>query len=286
MPNLTIRTPLDKDDSQEPQSELSNVFLKKEEKKKKLFKRKKTMDNPISSERRVIKDMSYSQRSRSGISFVRGDNNEESHAQNEKEIYKYLHRIMKNDLRSLLCISGRAFSYLVNKNKQIQEEEKMTDRIVPIFKRDTFDYAGMLNLIDSKGRIFYRMSPNDKVDLVNFFKENPKSIVAMCGDGANDCGALLSADVGISICHRDGSHSITSHFYSSEESISCVELIIRNGRACYENSIILFKYMILYAVIQLTSVLLLFGHKKDFSNLQYLFLDCFLTLISCLLANK
>jgi magnesium-transporting ATPase (P-type) len=193
---------------------------------------------------------------------------------------------MKNDHKSLICISGRAFSFLIQKNKQVKEEGMNKDRIIPIFKRDNFDYTGMLNLLAVKARIFFRMSPNDKVELVNFFKENRKSIVAMCGDGANDCGALLSADVGISICHRDGSHSITSHFYSSEESISCVELIIRNGRACYENSIILFKYMVLYAVIQLTSVLLLFRIGKDFTNIQYLFLDCFLSLISCLQANK
>jgi magnesium-transporting ATPase (P-type) len=263
---------------------VSNLFLRKEDKLKAKMKKKKTMENPISSERKAIKDMSYSHRS--NISLIKHPQEEHMNTQYEKEVYKYLHKIMKNEHKSLLCVSGKAFSYLVNKNKQIQDVEKVLDGTEPLFKRETFDYAGMLNLIDSNARIFYRMSPNDKVDLVNFFKENPKSIVAMCGDGANDCGALLSADVGISICHRDGSHSITSHFYSSEESISCVELIIRNGRACYENSIILFKYMILYAVIQLTSVLLLFGFKKNFTNLQYLFLDCFLTLVSCLLANK
>ena len=49
------------------------------------------------------------------------------------------------------------------------------------------------------------MNPYDKVDLVNFFKENKLSIVTMCGDGANDCGALKTADAGISLSEAEAS---------------------------------------------------------------------------------
>jgi hypothetical protein len=83
---LKNRTPLDKDESQE-QNDSSNLFFKKEEKKKKSRdrKRKKTFDNPVSSERKIIKEVSYTHRS--GISMLKHDIIEDnSNAQYEKEL--------------------------------------------------------------------------------------------------------------------------------------------------------------------------------------------------------
>ena len=109
----------------------------------------------------------------------------------------------------------------------------------------------------------------------------------MCGDGANDCGALLSSDIGISISHKRNQNKITAHFYSNDDSIKCLVTILRNGRACYENSVIIFKFMILNGIIQNCSILLFFSiGSSDFSTYQYLFQDCFTVLISCLLASK
>jgi cation-transporting ATPase 13A3/4/5 len=42
--------------------------------------------------------------------------------------------------------------------------------------------------------VFARMSPSNKTRLVQLFQE-AGYVVAMCGDGANDCGALNRADV-------------------------------------------------------------------------------------------
>jgi cation-transporting ATPase 13A2 len=47
-------------------------------------------------------------------------------------------------------------------------------------------------------KVFGRAKPNDKVRIINILQSFGK-IVAMCGDGANDCGALKQADIGLSL---------------------------------------------------------------------------------------
>ena len=43
------------------------------------------------------------------------------------------------------------------------------------------------------------MAPDDKTLLISLLQSNLDKKVAMCGDGANDCGALKQADVGVSL---------------------------------------------------------------------------------------
>ncbi|KAI1231365.1 hypothetical protein IHE44_0007810, partial [Lamprotornis superbus] len=72
--------------------------------------------------------------------------------------------------------------------------------------------------------------------------------VGMCGDGANDCGALRAADVGISLSEAEA--SVASPFTSRVATIECVPRVIREGRCSLVTSFGVFKYMALYSLVQ------------------------------------
>jgi magnesium-transporting ATPase (P-type) len=169
--------------------------------------------------------------------------------------------------------------------KNLEIEIENDNKIKQVVKSPSI-FCEFIKLLRERGKIYARMKPNDKVELIKFLKDDKSSIVSMCGDGANDSGALMHADVGISIFNKQD-NKIAAHFYSSEESISCIEHIFKNGRACYENTYIIYKFIIMYAIIQnFNKLLLLSKNVSDFSNYQYFYIDFFLVFISCLIASK
>lgn len=98
----------------------------------------------------------------------------------------------------------------------------------------------------------------------------------MCGDGANDCGALKAAHVGISLSEAES--SVASPFTATENDISCVPLILREGRAALVTSFGLFKFMLCYSLTELTSVMILYGIDSNLTSIEFLFVDIFLVL--------
>jgi hypothetical protein len=75
-----------------------------------------------------------------------------------------------------------------------------------------------------KGQIFARMSPDEKHELVEKL-QSLEYCVGFCGDGANDCGALKAADVGVSLSEAEA--SVAAPFTSRSFEINCVVQLIR-----------------------------------------------------------
>ncbi|XP_073531178.1 probable cation-transporting ATPase 13A4 isoform X2 [Phyllobates terribilis] len=129
------------------------------------------------------------------------------------------------------------------------------------------------------GAIFARMSPGQKSDLIEEFQKMDY-YVAMCGDGANDCGALKVAHAGISLSEQEA--SVASPFTSQTTNIQCVPELIKEGRAALVSSFAVFKYVTLYAMIQFICLLLLYWQLKSVGLYQYLIQDVGVTVLVCL----
>lgn len=99
-------------------------------------------------------------------------------------------------------------------------------------------------------------------------------IQGMCGDGANDCGALKAAHAGIAL--SDSEASVASPFTSKDASISCVPELIRQGRCALVTSFGIFKYMAAYSLTQFISVMILYEIGTNLTDFQFLYIDLFL----------
>lgn len=167
------------------------------------------------------------------------------------------------DEHYVIAITGTTFERLwklSNKFKQSKNE---------IYKihHETF------RLILQNGYIFARMSPEHKTILVDCLREE-KFMVCMCGDGANDCGALRAADVGVSLSSEEA--SIAAPFTSNIPDISCLLKLFREGKASLVSSIQTFKYMMIYSIIQFISVTILMVLGSYLTDNQFLASDLFI----------
>ncbi|OTF72224.1 cation-transporting ATPase 13A3-like protein [Euroglyphus maynei] len=101
-------------------------------------------------------------------------------------------------------------------------------------------YPEILKKVAVRGTVFARMSPEQKQYLIELLQEIGY-YVGMCGDGANDCGALKA---GVSLSETEA--SVASPFTSKRPDISCIPTLIREGRASIVTAFGILKYMACY----------------------------------------
>ncbi|GAU95269.1 hypothetical protein RvY_06915 [Ramazzottius varieornatus] len=134
----------------------------------------------------------------------------------------------------------------------------------------------VLKKLLATGTVFARMSPVDKERLVEELQK-AGFYVAMCGDGANDVGALKAAHTGVSLSESEA--AAAAPFTACTGSIECVPHVLKEGRAALVTSFGIFKYMAGYSLAQFFTVILLYSIGTNLSDLQFLYIDFFQVLI-------
>ena len=120
-------------------------------------------------------------------------------------------------------------------------------------------------------RIFARTAPLTKQSIVQRLID-AGLVVAMCGDGGNDCGALRAAHAGIALSEAEA--SVVSPFTSRTRSLMSVVDLLREGRCALATSFASFKFLILYGQIYSVVKLLVVHYNVVAPPLDYLSVDC------------
>jgi len=124
-------------------------------------------------------------------------------------------------------------------------------------------------------KIFARVSPKQKLDLIKVFQER-KAIVGMTGDGVNDAPALKKADIGIAMGQRGTQVAQeVADMVLRDDSFASIVTAIRQGRVIFDNIRKFVVFLLscnLSELLVIASVSLLFLHFQ-LKPLQILFIN-------------
>lgn len=130
-----------------------------------------------------------------------------------------------------------------------------------------------LSMILKHCNVFGRMTPNQKRILVESLKEENYT-VGYCGDGANDCSALRTADVGLALSQSEA--SVAAPFTCKTNSIKCSVDLILEGRSALCTSFSGFKFIVLLAFIDFSAVSIMYIYGSNMAMWQYIYIDLIL----------
>ncbi|XP_024908394.1 probable cation-transporting ATPase 13A3 isoform X2 [Cynoglossus semilaevis] len=174
------------------------------------------------------------------------------------------------------CVEINVEEVVCDQDHTVQEDRYHFALSGKAFDVITEHFPHLIQKLALRGTVFARMAPDQKTQLVEVL-QGIDYTVGMCGDGANDCGALKRAHSGISLSELEA--SVASPFTSTTSNITCVPNLIREGRAALITSFCVFKFMALYSIIQYLSVTLLYSILSNLGDFQFLFIDIAIILI-------
>lgn len=139
--------------------------------------------------------------------------------------------------------------------------------------------AGKLDAF--RTRVYARVSPSQKAEIVQMYIDEQDKVVAMCGDGGNDSGALRAAHCGLAINGR-AEATLAAPFSTDRESLGAFTLLIRESRAALCTSLASYRFLIVVGIIQtFTKVVLFMQYGGYLSGVASLFIDC--VIVPCML---
>ena len=187
-----------------------------------------------------------------------------------------------------IAIAGKTFEMLYYMNQKYESFDENngefpslqtnTQREMAPSKLALKPFHEAFRLILRHASVYARCSPDNKTQLVQSLQKEGFQVL-MCGDGANDCGALKAADVGVSLSQEEA--SIAAPFTSTNPDISCIIKVLNQGKCALVTSVEIFKYMIIFSLNEFFAMsLMMFRHTFLF-DYQSIAIDIIITLPLC-----
>ncbi|GLI67792.1 hypothetical protein VaNZ11_012078 [Volvox africanus] len=180
-------------------------------------------------------------------------------------------RLMMGELEC--AVTGKGFNCLLaSPQLKLQPAQKGVPLLLPVLQR---------------AAVFARMSPDNKRDLmltlgggIDGAPEDCPHLglrVGFCGDGANDCGALKAAHVGVSLCEAEA--SVAAPMTSKAQTIASMITVVAEGRCTLMATYQIFQFIIVYALVQAFETNLMYTYSLNLGDYQYLIEDLFFTTV-------
>ncbi|RLN57949.1 hypothetical protein BBJ28_00002602 [Nothophytophthora sp. Chile5] len=168
---------------------------------------------------------------------------------------------------SSLTVTGAAIEQLLS----LPSEDDADNATAASSSSATASPTQFVEELVGRAKVFARVRPQQKTWIVETLMNCHDACVAMCGDGANDCGALKAAHVGLALSKDDA--ALVAPFTSRSLRVSDAVELLREGRGALSAAFVAFRYMVLYSVVQVTLAAALNDAHSQMSDSQFLFDD-------------
>ncbi|KAJ1513174.1 hypothetical protein HMI54_015186 [Coelomomyces lativittatus] len=132
-------------------------------------------------------------------------------------------------------------------------------------------------------KVFARMAPDQKSQVVQALMAH--GVVAMCGDGANDCSALHTATVGIAL--SDCESALVAPFAtSSTTSLNACVRVLTEGRSALASSFAGYKFLIMYGMTMSSMCLTMYYFQIVLPQFIWISIDGVIVVASCITLTR
>ena len=189
----------------------------------------------------------------------------------------------RNDVKEAISLCKRAHIIPVMITGDSLNTAKVIAREVGILNNDREAVSGKeLDKLSEeelyqnvlKYRVYARVSPINKLNIVNAWKKHGK-VVAMTGDGVNDAPAIKASDIGIGmgITGTEVSKSVAD-IVLMDDSFSTIVTAVKEGRRIFDNIRNVITYLLIGNITEVITVFvgLIFGYTIFFP-IQLLFIN-------------